>query len=560
MIDFTKKSTLYINYIIMLALCFFPFFLHLASRPLQGWDEARQAVSAFEMIQNKNFFVNYYDGSPDMWSTKPPFFIWMVALSMKAFGYGLLAIRLPSALFGLATAFLLLFFGKNYIGDIRAGIIALLILITSTGFVDFHVVRTADYDAPLVFFMLLYILSFFKYLNAENQKASKKYLWMFSGSLICAIWSKGVAGLIMLPALIIYVLIEGKLKKLLKDKCIYFHMLLVLICGGVLYVIRELKNPGYLAAVVNNEILGRYFQTSEGHKEPFLFYWNNLVNVRFNPWIFLVPFSCILLPFVIEDSRLRKITVYFSICCVTFFIFISIGNTKLIWYDAPLYTLMSLLVAVTIFSFYKRVIQASPMGQRLEWLFFPLMLLMLFFIPYEHVLAKHWDKQEINYTDSGYMIKVAEKIPSIQNFTFVTEDINQVFLYYGHVLGLEGKKPVMAGQNSINFINGDTVVACRQFIKEKIESKFNYKLISENDGCKIYVIESSKERSVANLIRIEAEHLKKSEMADMIIQKAKTYNVAQETQFLRDAMYILESKGEITTDEKEQFKRESGIR
>src|SRR5689334_7682615 len=147
MIDFNKKHTLYFTYIVMLGLCFFPFFSHLTSHPMQGWDEARQAVSAFEMIQNKKFFVNYFDGSPDMWSTKPPFFIWIVALSMKIFGYSLFGIRLPSALFGLGTALLLLFFGKNYLRDIRIGIIALLILITSSGFIDFHSVRTADYDA-----------------------------------------------------------------------------------------------------------------------------------------------------------------------------------------------------------------------------------------------------------------------------------------------------------------------------------------------------------------------------------------------------------------------------
>jgi 4-amino-4-deoxy-L-arabinose transferase-like glycosyltransferase len=55
----------------------FPVFMHLDTLPIRIWDEARQAVNALEMWENGNFLVTHFEGSPDMWSTKPPLLIWL---------------------------------------------------------------------------------------------------------------------------------------------------------------------------------------------------------------------------------------------------------------------------------------------------------------------------------------------------------------------------------------------------------------------------------------------------------------------------------------------------
>src|SRR5262245_38196177 len=102
MIDFNKGKNLFIVSIILLFLSYFAFFYHLTSFPLVTWDESRQAANAFEMVHSNEWFVKYYNGYPDMLSTKPPLFIWIMALFMKVFGYSLLVVRLPSALIGLA--------------------------------------------------------------------------------------------------------------------------------------------------------------------------------------------------------------------------------------------------------------------------------------------------------------------------------------------------------------------------------------------------------------------------------------------------------------------------
>jgi len=50
---------------------------HVATPVLQLWDEARLAVNATEMLQSGDWLVTRYDGSSDLWNTKPPLLIWL---------------------------------------------------------------------------------------------------------------------------------------------------------------------------------------------------------------------------------------------------------------------------------------------------------------------------------------------------------------------------------------------------------------------------------------------------------------------------------------------------
>ncbi len=99
--------------IVILLLAYFPLFLHLEVMPYIVWDESRLAVSAFEMLHNHNYWVVTYGNHPDLWSVKPPLMIWVIALSFKILGYNTLALRLPSALFGLMTVLLVYQFCKK---------------------------------------------------------------------------------------------------------------------------------------------------------------------------------------------------------------------------------------------------------------------------------------------------------------------------------------------------------------------------------------------------------------------------------------------------------------
>src|ERR1700751_1170400 len=87
-----------VPWLALTGLCWFAFFYHLGTLPLYPWDESRLADNALEMTRNGNWLVTYYEGAPDLWSPKPPLMIWLMALSIEAFGPVEWAVRLPSAI------------------------------------------------------------------------------------------------------------------------------------------------------------------------------------------------------------------------------------------------------------------------------------------------------------------------------------------------------------------------------------------------------------------------------------------------------------------------------
>ena len=99
--------------ILLLVIAGIPLFMHLDALPFRLWDESRLASNAYEMNKNGNLIVTYYDGQPEMWSTKPPLVIWMQVLFIKILGFNELAVRLPSAIAGLLTCMVLLYFSKK---------------------------------------------------------------------------------------------------------------------------------------------------------------------------------------------------------------------------------------------------------------------------------------------------------------------------------------------------------------------------------------------------------------------------------------------------------------
>lgn len=80
------------------ALLFLPFLGHVH---LFDWDEINFAEAAREMIVSKDYLRMQIDFTP--FYEKPPLFIWLQVLCMKAFGVGEYAARLPDALTGIAT-------------------------------------------------------------------------------------------------------------------------------------------------------------------------------------------------------------------------------------------------------------------------------------------------------------------------------------------------------------------------------------------------------------------------------------------------------------------------
>ena len=321
---------------------YFPLFGHLGNLTIRIWDEARVTVNAYEMWESGDLLVTKHLGQPDLWNTKPPLLVWIQSFLMNFINPIEFAMRIPSALAGAATILLIFFFVKRQTNNIWIGFIAAVVLLSSKGYVDVHGTRTGDYDALLVFFTTLNCLMFWEFI--ENRQP--KHLYAFFFSLALGVLTKSISALLFLPAIFLYSVYRKQFVNLLKNKHFYIGSALFIILVGGYYLFREMAAPGYLKAVGENEIWGRYLQTIEYHNEPFSFYYDHLVLSRYKAFYLLLPFGAAAGLIFKKDRRILNLTIFSLLLIVSYFLIISYSKTKLVWYDLPLYPFFAILISV----------------------------------------------------------------------------------------------------------------------------------------------------------------------------------------------------------------------
>ncbi len=399
----------YFKFIILAALVYMPVFGHLNTLPIRLWDEARVAMNAYEMHDDGDYIVTHYDGKPDMWNTKPPLLIWFQVMFMKFLGVNELSVRLPSAFAAFFTCLALLIFSIRYLKKFWFGFIAVLVLITSHGYINVHASRTGDYDAMLAFFTTISCLFFFLFIESKKNK----HLYLFFLSTALAVLTKSIVGLLFIPALAIYALWQMQIFSILKNKHFYIGFLSFLFVTVGYYLLREKLNHGYLAAVYENEFGGRFLNVVENHKQDFMYYYNNMIAFQFSTWYLLVPCGLII-GFLLKDKLINRFVVFSFLLIVTFFLIISSAQTKLEWYDVPLYPFLVIPVAMFIYYVFDLLKNFEWANNGLRYNILPFIFLFIISInPYRKIIEKtylpkeySWDK---DFYEIGYYLKSAVK-------------------------------------------------------------------------------------------------------------------------------------------------------
>lgn len=308
------------------------------------WDESIFAVNTFEMLENGQYFSLYYNGSPDLFNTKPPLLNWLQILSVQLLGYNEFALRLPSGLAAGGTVLVLFTFLKQYF-TLQYAWVAALILLSAPGFIGYHTARTGDTDSLLTFMLTLSILQFLSFLM--NQNKSAVYWTMFF--LTLAFLTKLHAAFLFLPAFLFILIIQKKLKTFFMNVQFLLGILTFIgLCGTVLYI-RELQTPGYFTQIIFKDA-GRLFQEFDTHGGPFYFYLDNLFSQRYGWWMICFLGGLILIV-MNKKCKERIALIPLLIMVFTYLLIISFSATKLIWYDMPLYPLLAIVSAFPIVYF-----------------------------------------------------------------------------------------------------------------------------------------------------------------------------------------------------------------
>ena len=482
-----------IKIILFLVLTYFVIFNQLGKETIRLWDESRVALNAYEMYQNGFSIVTTFEGKPDMWNVKPPLLIWMQVACMKVFGANEIAVRLPAAIGGFLTCCLLMWFGLKYMKSYWFGLLSVIVLITSKGFIFEHKIRTGEYEGILVLFTTLYLLSFFLYTELKEEKDKRFFLNLAFVGLTLAVLTKGIAGLLITPGVLLYIIYKKQFLSTLKRKQTYINLFLFLATIASYYLLREHYNEGYLTTVWMEEIGGRY-EGNEQFKSKFSYYFSRFSNINFTNWYpFLIVGTGV--AFIWEKPLLRNLTIYSLLVSFVFFMVISISGTHYPWYDMPAFPILSLITAIALYWILNALLEYEQQWKKLPRKILPYVLIISLCLPaYNQILKEEANRQDRNdlpmYDVTYYLRDAFNGKREIDGYKFLYNGYYPHNLFY--LKKLKNEKNInieIADGNTLE--KGNKVIVHQKDVLEYIKANYNYSVFEEHKSVTIVEIEGS---------------------------------------------------------------------
>ncbi|MFN8416965.1 MAG: glycosyltransferase family 39 protein [Cytophagaceae bacterium] len=448
----------------------------LDSNPVRVWDESRLAVNTYEMIQSGNYIVPTFEHQPDMWNLKPPFMLWMQIICIKAVGIGELAFRLPSAIAGILCCLLVFGMVKKVTRTAEIGFMAAIVLASTPGYVDYHLTRSGDYDSLLIFLNFLGL--YFFYIYTENQKNIFYYLFFLI--LGVAVLTKSIVGLMFLPGILLYSIYSNMFIVLAKNKHTYIGLGLFFLIAGSYYITREHLNPGYLAAVQENEVGGRFNNTIESHSGSFLFYIKLLLQEQITPW-YLMALAGLVLGIFSPEKTIQKSTMFISLVFVTFLLTISLAQTKLTWYSGPLYPLVAFLTGIFLYHLLQFFKSNTFIGSYIkEPILYCTVFIILLLTPYKDITIKSFNHEEHpwgkdDYHTSFVLQQALKNKIDISNTKIVYDNYKAHLLIYVDILNDRNQNISFANINDLK--SGDKVLIEEGDPYEKLKKAYSFQYL-----------------------------------------------------------------------------------
>ena len=315
----------------------------LQSRPIVLWDESRVVSNAVEMSRTGFSLVTTYDFKPDLWNTKPPLVIWIVAASIRLFGASEWAVRLPSFVAAIATAAITMKMTWWLTRKKWLACVAVAVLVLSPGFYGAHAAQSADYDTILGLFASSYLFCFFYVIHHQHTRIV--WVLLFGLFVVLACLTKGVAGLIPGIGIPFYLIAQKRWPRVLSG--LFFATAAgAIFLIGAYYYFREQLNPGYVAAVQSSELGGRFVVGYNSHNWPAYYYGKILIMLSISGPILLLSPAIAFTKWPV--SRSRAFFVYALVIAFFDVLVLTLSKTKTFWYVIPMYPILSIASALLI--------------------------------------------------------------------------------------------------------------------------------------------------------------------------------------------------------------------
>lgn len=331
----------YIFIAIGAAVLFLPF---LGNVHLFDWDEINFAECAREMLVTGDYFRVQIDYLP-FWE-KPPFFIWLQALSMNLFGVNEYAARFPNAVVGIATLVTLYHAGKK-IANEKIGL--WWVLLYAASWLPHFYFKSGIIDPT--FNLFIFLAFYHVYLLGQDDTPKSKHSWLAGIFLGLAVLTKGpVAILVALLSFTVYVVINKGFWGY-KTKYLLTVTLATILTTSLWFGMEIIAHgPALMIDFIMYQV--RLFQTEDaGHGGPFYYHWIVLLIGCFPASIFLFQYNKKLKA---ERDPAKPFTRWMWVMLVVVLILFSIVKTKIVHYSSLCYFPLTYLAALQLYRMQER--------------------------------------------------------------------------------------------------------------------------------------------------------------------------------------------------------------
>lgn len=474
-----------LSIILIFLFAFFMLFIS-SEKVVNIWDEAIYANNALEMFLNRKYCYYTINNKVDYYNTKPPLALYTQVASYYIFGVNTFSLRFSSYASLFVILFTTIYFSKKYFNSLIIGIATIAIYTTTTGVMRQHVFYTADLDAILCVFIYFIILIRTKQLVSNKIETIEIYLIALFFGL--SYLTKSLASIFILPSLILSFLFEGTLNGLLKNKHTYFALILFLLIGLSYYFVRIPTDPQFWNVVWESEYKRLFYNVMPWNTAPWYHYFETLWTSFFKYQLILMTILGSIYLYIPKKNILyKRCIIHLLVLCFGFILFISIADSKMDFYIAPLYSAFSLIISLKlfeIFTYFKNKKCLNEYGMIL-------IILLLFAPPACATVIETKDYAKSLFTeesDSNLLVKVIKEYPSSKNIKIVCyfapwdERHYDVINYYKKLFNYNNNTNIDI-VNSLKFIRKhDTIIVNQSPLKDSILSSNKFSKLDELNG------------------------------------------------------------------------------
>jgi 4-amino-4-deoxy-L-arabinose transferase-like glycosyltransferase len=324
------------------------------------WDESLYAISAWEM-QDSGQWVGFTTfGQLDYSNTKPPLNVWLLVLSFKAFGRGIVSMRVPSVVAAWLTVLALMLWARHRFGS-SVALVAGTVLATTFGFLHVHSGRQANTDPLFTLLLLLIVIT----LSVEEHRPWQR-LWL--GPLLAASFLLRGMGVLMPLAIVVIVDVFCRREwraRLAPSACAI--VLAAVPVGAWVWARYLLDGWLFFNGLVGYDFVARSVRVLDGHTGGPFYYLNILVKHHYD-WLAAALVAAIVCPAIPTNVRTglyfwraehRLPVVIFAWAASTLLI-PTFMVTKVPWYLNTFYPLFALGIAGALVTAFRYVMETPP--------------------------------------------------------------------------------------------------------------------------------------------------------------------------------------------------------